>query len=533
MFKNIVSQLPFNPSMVHNLGFYAKRLRSEEMTRRIGLVLTAFALVVQSLVVLSPPEPANAASSNDMIYGGISSGSQLLSHYDANTNNIRDFYTAIGLTRAELAQATNNVQRLSSRSNYSWGMTPQFSAAQGEGAYTIQTASGGNRSFYYRPHRLWGDFTYRAFVGHSQRLGWFAIQFNCGNLITQTIPPAPQCPPGQIGTYPQCSTPPAPAAVCNGLEVKHNGSLHQFNASASVAHGASIQKYVFTIYRNHKPVKTLESTSPTVTYTDATPGSYRVALVVKTSLGDKTASACEKTFTIPEPERCPQNPKLLKGDPRCQPCPGDATLWIHDQKCSASFVQTKNALNLTRGNIDATRQAAQAGDKITYKQSVTNKGLNEQDFVIQDQVEDVLEYATIFDAGGATLKHDTNSSAGSKGARLLVWPTVKIKPGETQERVFTIQLNNTIAATAAGHSNPTSYDCRIDNTFGNTVSIAVNCPTPKTVEKVVTQLPQTGPSGNLIFGGIVAAVVIFFYCRSRQLSKEVRLIRREITAGTL
>ena len=33
--------------MIHSLGFYAKRLRKEEATRKIGLILTALALIVQ------------------------------------------------------------------------------------------------------------------------------------------------------------------------------------------------------------------------------------------------------------------------------------------------------------------------------------------------------------------------------------------------------------------------------------------------------------------------------------------------------
>lgn len=68
MFKKIISRLPYSPSMIHSLGFYAKRLRKEETTRKIGLILTALALIVQSFTVFSPPESANAADSSDLIY---------------------------------------------------------------------------------------------------------------------------------------------------------------------------------------------------------------------------------------------------------------------------------------------------------------------------------------------------------------------------------------------------------------------------------------------------------------------------------
>jgi len=85
-----------------------------------------------------------------------------------------------------------------------------------------------------------------------------------------------------------------------------------------------------------------------------------------------------------------------------------------------------------------------------------------------------------------------------------------------------------------GTSNATSYDCRIDNTFGNTLSTKVDCPAEKrVVEQVVTELPHTGSSENIIFAGIVLAVVVFFYARSRQLSTEIRLVRRNFNAGTI
>lgn len=534
MFKKIISRLPYSPSMIHNLGFYAKRLHREEATRKIGLVLTALALIIQSFTVFSPPESANAADSSDLIYGGISSGSQLMAHYDANTNNIHDLFNHLGISRSDLLAATGNLQTLNSNmGTYSWGLTPHFGASRGEESYVVRTSQGGARTFYYRPHNLWGSFSYRAFVGYSLGPGWFAIMLNCGNLILKIAPPNHHCPTGQVGTYPYCSTPPTPVATCNALDVKKNGDTYQLTANASAANGATIQEYIYKIYRGNTLVKTIKTNDKIVTYTEKTPGSYKVTLTVKTSLGDKTSEACTKTFTIPETERCPQNPKLLKDDPQCQPCPADSTLWINDSRCSASFVQTKSASNLTQNNADATTVVARSGDRITYTLSVKNKGLKEEEFTFKDQVGDVLEYADIFDAGGGTLNDDRNASAGSTNAKFLIWKAVKIKPGESQKRSFTIQIKNNLSAMANGKSNPTSYDCRIDNTFGNTVSTKVDCPAPKVIEQATSQLPKTGASENMLFAGVISAVVVFFYARSRQLNKEVRIIRRDMSAGTL
>jgi len=74
----------------------------------------------------------------------------------------------------------------------------------------------------------------------------------------------------------------------------------------------------------------------------------------------------------------------------------------------------------------------------------------------------------------------------------------------------------------------------MSNSFGNTnTTVLVNCPTPKVIETTVSELPHTGASENMLFAGAVLAVVAYFYARSRQVKKEVRLIRRDLNAGTI
>ena len=93
MFRKIVSNLAFSSALVGQLSFYAKRLRKEEVTRRLGLIFTALALVVQSLAVFSPPEAANASSSADFVRGGVTSLSDFVNHYEKNTNDIKNIFS--------------------------------------------------------------------------------------------------------------------------------------------------------------------------------------------------------------------------------------------------------------------------------------------------------------------------------------------------------------------------------------------------------------------------------------------------------
>lgn len=330
------------------------------------------------------------------------------------------------------------------------------------------------------------------------------------------------------GVYPKCVAP-QPIAKCESLKISRLINNYQLDATSSTSNGATIKGYKYVIKRDGKVIETITKASSSTTYTAVTTqklqGAYTVELTVQTSLGDVTSPDCIKTFNIPAPEMCPQNPKLLKTSPECQPCPGDSTLWIKDENCKASVVMTKIASNITQDQVDATKTTAKASDKIIYTLEIANHGKAPADVTPIEQLDDILEYATLSDAGGGTFNDTTKT---------LTWPTIVLKPGEKQTRLFTIQVVNEIPAVGTGASDRSSYDCRMINVFGNAVEIAVECPVQKqVVEQTVAQLPETGPRENMIFAGVVFAVVAYFYARSRQVKKEIRLIRRDLNAGTI
>lgn len=602
MFKKLVSSLPFSPALVGQLGFYAKRLKKEEATRKLGLIFTALALVVQSFAVFQAPEAANAASANDFISGGFTTREQYLSNYDANTGNLRDLFNVLGISRSNIANSTYGQWNSHSDGGYSWGHLTRFSYAQGERSYTIPTSNGGSTTFYYRPLYLsdtlaytkqYGS-TYEALIGKTASGMQFALLKICGNLVLKvTPPPVPcpsdsdgtypncvkktcpagtngtypncvklTCPTGTVGTYPDCVKQTCPAgtsgtypncvkltcpagtvgtypdcvkqtASCDLLKIDRILTNYQFTTTAPVSGGVTVKNYTYTIKRDGKVIdtKVIQSTqqSNIYTYSQTIEGTYTVEVSVDTSLGPQTSPACAGTFYIAPPEKCPQHPSILLINPECQPCPGDSTMWIKDTKCVAELVQTKTATNTSQGNVNATTVTAKANDKIVYSLNVENKGKAPIDTVIIERIDDVAEYANVIDGGGSTKGQDPDTKTA-----ILTWPKVTLKPGEKVTRMFTVQVMSSIPAMNKGSSDPTSYDCRMMNTFGNNVTIAVDCPIQKQiVENVTAELPHTGPTENAVISASAFAVIAFFYARSRQLKTEVRLIRRDFNAGTI
>ena len=194
MFRIILSHLPFSPTLIGQLGFYAKRLHHEETTRRLGLIFIVLTLIVQSLAVFQPPESANASSASDMVSGGIGSSIEnFLKPYDANTKNLRDVMNYLGITRNEIE--STKLSSFKTGEKISWGFVSRFSYFQGARQYNITNDQNNIvTTVYSRPLKLWGNANtqYTAWIGNSEKIGWFAIMQACGNLVTDKIPtPAP------------------------------------------------------------------------------------------------------------------------------------------------------------------------------------------------------------------------------------------------------------------------------------------------------------------------------------------------------
>jgi len=517
MFKKIVSQLSFSPALVGQLGFYARRLRKEQATRRLGLIFVALALVVQSLVVFQAPEPANASSNNDFIVGGLGLGSnrsldKFIGPYDRNERNLQDIMNYFGITRAEITSA-------------------QFThfAAGGKKSYGFETRAGSTpieitnasyqpvRTIYGRDLTMWATPTEQIYgwVGHSTKIGWFAIMQACGNLVTERFPDKPVPPP-------------APAnIIASKTAVNTTQSIDASKKSA-----VENDKITYTV-----KVRNDGGTAKTVSLGDNLTEVLQYSKL--TDRGGGTFNTTNNVLSWPSVNLGPgasvshsysvqMNSSLISTTTTCKMrnnfIDQVVTVPITCTTPPAKIETSKTALNVSQGNINATTKTAKENDRITFSVTAENTGGTPKTFTFEDNIGDTLEYAKLLDNGGG--KYDEKT-------RVLSWPDITLAPGEKQVRTFTVQVLATIPATPQGVSDPSSYDCKIENAFyTSSVIIPVTCPTPKVVE-YVSELPKTGPTENIIFAGVTLAIVTFFYLRSRQLGTEVRLIRRDVNGGTI
>jgi hypothetical protein len=185
----------------------------------------------------------------------------------------------------------------------------------------------------------------------------------------------------------------------------------------------------------------------------------------------------------------------------------------------AAYTKAKSAVNLTQ-NRDATTALAQPGDKIRYQLTTRNTGGAAGSYAVVEHLEDVMEYATLTDSGGATFD-----------SGVLTWPSEKLAGGAALVKTFTVTIKDPIPTTPVGLSDKFSYDLKLDNVYGTQITVEVAPPLAKQVEGAATQLPETGPATSTIVVLIVALLALYFYFRNRQLMTEIKMLRGSYQGG--
>jgi hypothetical protein len=499
MFTKIVSQLSLSPSTTSQLVFYARRLKAESVTRTFSALAAVLIVGLQFATIIAPPTASNAASPNDIIYGGFVSKADLLNHYD-DSSELKALYNYFGITRQDVVnshvatisskdhslKSIGRIQHLASDEKIAVGSNVYWS----RGLYTWDTGANIERGSSYQV--LEGT---RSLDG-----GYFAIMFACGNLVYKNLPAKPvPIPPPAPPTPKLIPTPtPKPTAkpTISCLELIGNDTIGSASSTAplSVSYtgmGSATNQTISEYDFNFGDGTTANLPSSDASHTYSKVGDFIASLKVKGSTGSVSSTPPACTYTV----------KVLAAP--------------------AAYTKSKSALNLTQ-NIDATAKPANAGDNIRYILTTQNTGATAGQYTVVEHLEDILQYADVTNAGGGTLDNGVMS-----------WPQTMIEPGAALTETFVVTVKNPIPDTPVGVSDKYSYDLQMDNVYGNAVSIAISPPLPKQIEAASASLPDTGASTGTTIVLAVCALTLFFYLRNRQLMSEIKLLRGEYHGGAL
>jgi hypothetical protein len=220
MFKKLVANLPFNPSLISQVTFYTERLQRERAIRSVGFMFIIMTMFVQMFAVVSPPAKSLESSSNHII-NGVQTRDDILRAWDDPSTDVAKIYGLFGATRNDIQSlpVSPNTTLFSGDGNNYWtiGRNSLFAYENVEQQYkdsqiTIQyegdnTDTKSDDSYIYnRDLRAWDIINksgnrYEAFQGKlASTGGTFWILVDCGNFtqIDPYVPPTPEPDPGLV-----------------------------------------------------------------------------------------------------------------------------------------------------------------------------------------------------------------------------------------------------------------------------------------------------------------------------------------------
>lgn len=574
-FYRIVSNLSLSPSAGSQLGYYARRLKKENTTRKFSAIMGAALILLQVAIVAAPPAVNAGTSGNDIIAGGIGTSkpkTNLLKAYDdKNNKDVKALFNHYGIDRNDIDKTKTS--RVSSGTGneeyvaYSLGRLPHSSLD------TPIKING--TTFYERPLYTWGkNVRYNALHGTANGRNFYVL-YNCGNLTIFKKKDGKTVTPPKLNVTKAAVSPAAETAVAPGATLTYKVNFTNTGGAAQgVVIGDRISNY--TTYVSQSGLDTADKGGlkkqrgnrdnrgklPAGYYTTFTlptlkaggKGSFTVTVKVRADTPNG-ARVCDTAFidydkglTDYSQEVCHIVKKPITSKPTPQPTQPTTTTAPEtpqevvpetpntpepikpvEVSCDVTGTCPQPGITLSKKAVltsastgaktDANGATAQPGDTITYTLSTANSGTGDAaSYIVTEPIADVLEYATLTNDGGGNL----NATTGT-----LSWPAKTIKAGTTQTNTFSVKIKSPIPTTGVGKSDPQSYDLKMDNLYGNLVTTNLEAPAAKEVEEVAAELPETGATSTtlVVFGMI--GIVMFFYFRNRQLMTEVKLLRGE------
>ncbi len=535
-FKRLVSNLPYNPSLINQVSFYAKRLKDEASVRRLGFLFMALTLFVQMFAVIAPPTPSSAQDvNNDLIPGGFSTPSRAIAYCDDGSKDFGAILANYGITCDNLRDASTQTIRSTDNGGqlYSMGRLPYGKP----GEYPVNISG---RTYYMRLLHGWdsGAFsTYKVLSGTSSNGMPFMILYNCGNLVVvgKPVPPPPPPAPKPVKTlncsillmdhYDNSTIKKGERVTVLGQVTGTNLPPGQLVDFAYDYVDANTGKPMVSPV-NHRGVafKGAAATDTAVTvFTFNTPGRYNVRLAATADNGaiipGSFQGQCLRTINVEQPpiDVCKDIPGTQTNEEQCKPCK-DAP--YNDN--IACVILAKTVSNDTQKIADADGTEAKGGDTLTYTLYAKNTGTTTvKRFVVQENISDILDYADVVDLHGGTLGSDN----------VVKWPATDIKAGQTIQKKITVKVKNPIPQTPVSSANPEKFNLVMTNVYGNPVNVKLPPSIPKTTEQLTTTLPNTGPGTNMLIAFTITAIIGYFFARSRLLAKELTLVSQEVATG--
>lgn len=184
MFNKLLSNLPYNPSLINQVAFYAKRLHRESSLRRIGFFFVAATMALQVFASIVPAQ-ANSncdPTGNDILSCGFHTPEEAFKKCRKNEQQFAQIleYYKVSCDRLESTAQTTTINANANRKLKSVGR--QRSSTNTAGATTVQIP-GVDGILHWRYLWGWGNITPKVLKATTSDNQTLMVMYDCGNLV--------------------------------------------------------------------------------------------------------------------------------------------------------------------------------------------------------------------------------------------------------------------------------------------------------------------------------------------------------------
>lgn len=182
MFNKLISNLPFNPSLIHQVAFYSKRLRQEAAIRRLGFFFISMTMVLQIFAVMAPAQAGNSCdpANNDIIRCGFSTKEEAVQHC---RNNDQQFGTLLNYYKVSCDKLATAETKTINANDHNRQLMSVGRNAYGKAGEEPVNVPGMSKPLFWRYLWSWGNISPKVLQTTTSDNQLIMVMYDCGNLV--------------------------------------------------------------------------------------------------------------------------------------------------------------------------------------------------------------------------------------------------------------------------------------------------------------------------------------------------------------
>ena len=516
MFTKLISNLPYSPSLVQDIGEYRSHIQQESKLRKLGLISISIAALLYGYTLFFGAEASLLSSpGSDIIQGGTvatsdNSTNQSLVEAISNSSDAQAAYDYYNISTDDILNAS--MITIESNENQ-YRITTRQSIAQGAETCTLHEGL----SFCERSlNRTYEDFPQSIQVLAGSRSEtesvldpWFGIIPESGNIITRST----ESTSAELFVHRHSQSTPNEEGVGTfavSLVSKEASPILNPTVDITLPDTVSLIDYqpkdMFTSATVEDNVVTLTSINALDGFTDASPAQivFWVEYLQPETLGNELCVDARFSSSTTNASNADQPCISLTDEAETNAIPIQyTTVQLNDD--DSSQTQTTKA---------------QSGDSLEFNFHLSNESASSEENTISVGVADLLEYAEITELHGGSLDEETST---------VTWSNLDTSTSNELQQSFLATIRDPLPSTPVAATNPRSFNNKIELGYGNNISVELPSNFTKNVESVTAKLPHLSTAQGLSAAIFVLLTSSYFYARSRVIDKELTLIRDEFS----